>query len=292
MREPAVFEAHASYVLDLLFTPDGNTLVTSGMDNIVKLWSVPEWAPLRTLEGHANSVNSISLSPSGHTLATGSTDQTVRLWSFPEGQILHTLQDRKKTVSSVQISADGKWVAAGSYGGRAAVWTLEGQNVVGIKASQKNLSSVAISPDNNVLATSGLGDDILLWSLPSGQPVGRLSGHETAVWSLTFLSNGRYLVSLGYEQQIKFWDTQTRQGVRSVQADDAGARGIAFSLDEKTAALSLEGKVQLWSVDDWTLVAELPVSTNVVNGMAFSPDGRWLAAGAADGKIRVWDRLD
>jgi len=51
----------------------------------------------------------------------------------------------------------------------------------------------------------------------------------------------------------------------------------------------MESKVQLWSVEDWALEAELPISTKAVNGMAFSPDGSWLAVGAADRRIRVWE---
>jgi len=42
MNEPTIFEAHSSYVLELLFTHDSQTLVSAGMDNAVKLWSVPE----------------------------------------------------------------------------------------------------------------------------------------------------------------------------------------------------------------------------------------------------------
>jgi len=30
--------------------------------------------------------------------------------------------------------------------------------------------------------------------------------------------------------------------------------------------------------------------TNAVNSVAFSSDGRWLAVGAADRKVRVWER--
>jgi WD40 repeat protein len=168
------------------------------------------------------------------------------------------------------------------------IWTLDGEDVVGIKASKKNLSSLAFSLDGKTLATAGLGDDIALWSLPSSELLGTLAGHQTAVGSLQFVDGGRTLVSLGYEQAIKFWDTTTWQEARSLRADAPGVRGLAFSPDEKIVALSLESRVQLWSVDDWSLQAELPVSTKVVNGMAFSPDGRWFAAGAADGKIRVW----
>jgi WD40 repeat protein len=63
---------------------------------------------------------------------------------------------------------------------------------------------------------------------------------------------------------------------------------MVFSPDERSVALSMESRVQLWSVEDWVLEAELPVGTKVVSAMAFSPDGAWLALGAADKKIRVW----
>lgn len=87
MAEPTVFQAHSGYVIDLLFTPDSRILVSGGMDNLVKLWSVPGWRSVGTWEGHTKSVNSIALSPFGSTLATASTDATVKLWSVPEGEV-------------------------------------------------------------------------------------------------------------------------------------------------------------------------------------------------------------
>jgi WD40 repeat protein len=74
-----------------------------------------------------------------------------------------------------------------------------------------------------------------------------------------------------------------------VRLSGPGPRGLAISPDEKTAAISVESQVQLWSTEDWTLRSELPIGTKAVNGMAFSPDGRWVAVGAADKKIRVWE---
>ncbi|MEE9161974.1 MAG: WD40 repeat domain-containing protein, partial [Candidatus Neomarinimicrobiota bacterium] len=247
-----------------------------------------DWKCLRTIDGHENSVNALSLSPDGRTLASGSTDATIRLWSFPGGKELHVLQDRKKVVSSVRISTDGRWVAAGSYGGRAALWTLAGEPVVAIKASKQNLSSVAVSPDGRSLATAGLGGDIQIWSLPDGKHAGTLTGHETAASNLTYIDGGRRLASLGYEQSIRFWDAESLRELRVVRSAAPGLRGVAFSPDESIAALSCESTVELRSVTDWALRDELAVGTKVVNGMAFSPDGRWLAAGAADRKIRVW----
>ena len=79
------------------------------------------------------------------------------------------------------------------------------------------------------------------------------------------------------------------QEVRSVQPDEPGVRGFAFAPGGQTVALSMESKVQLWAVQDWHLQTELPISTKAVYGMAFSPDNHWLAVGAADGKIRIWE---
>jgi WD40 repeat protein len=244
---------------------------------------------MTTFAGHSNSVNAIALSPDEKVLASGSSDNTVKLWSFPDGQLLHTLQDRKKVVADVVITHDGKWVAAGSYGGRAAVWTLDGERVVGIKAAKKNLSSVAVSPDSSVLATAGLGSDIHLWRLPSGDAAGVLMGHDTAAWSLRFIDGGRRLLSFGYEQAVRLWDTETCEQVRVLRPLAPGVRGLALSPDETIAALSLEGRVHLMSMDNWSLQEELEIGTKAVNGIAFSPNGRWLAIGAADRKIRIWE---
>ncbi len=296
MREKLVLEAHESYALGVLFALDGQMLVSAGMDGLIKLWTVPEWQLVGTLQGHENSVNSLSLAPNGQTLASGSTDATVRLWTLPEGRLLHTLRDRKKTVSSVRISPDGCRVASASYGGRAAVWTTEGEQVLTIAASKQNLSTVEFV-DGSALATGGLGGQILLWALPSGEPLISLPGHETAVLALRALHGGRTLASLGYEGRAKFWDTKTWETAGSLeistgQPGAARVRGMTFSPDEKIVAVALEGKVQLWSIQDAALIEEMPISTRAVNGMAFSPDLRWLVVGGADGKIRIWENAE
>jgi WD40 repeat protein len=288
MQDPTIFEAHSSYVLGLHFVADSSTLISAGMDNIVKLWTVPDWELIRTFEGHDHSVHAIALSPDESVLATGSSDKTTVLWSFPDGRPLHRLQDRKKVVSAVTISDDGRWVCVGSYGGRVALWTLEGEPVAAFKASQGNLSSVAIAPGAKLLATSGLGAEINLWSLPAGEPVGTLTGHETAVGSLKFIRGGRELVSLGYEGTVRFWDTDSWEATQVHTVSPIGARGLVFSPNEKRAVLSLDGAVRVYRLEGWEQEVELEVGTRSIGSVAFSPDGRWLAAGAADRKIRVW----
>lgn len=290
MEETKIFKAHASYVLGLHFTADSHTLISSGMDNQVKLWSAPDWILSGSFSGHQNSVNSFDLSRDETLLATGSSDQTVKLWAFQSGDLLHTLRDRKKVVSSVRISPDGKLVVCSSYGGRVALWTSEGDPVSSFKANSKNLTSVLFSPDLKVLATAGLGDDIQIWQMPEITHHVSLSGHKTAVTIHKFIRKGAVLVSSGYEGTIRFWDAENWKVMKTFNPQLLDMRAVAFSPDEDVLAVSGESQVKLFDTLDFSLQNILPVTTKVINAIAFSPDGKWVALGAADKKIRIWAR--
>lgn len=154
--------------------------------------------------------------------------------------------------------------------------------------SKKNVVSVDFSADGATLAAGGLGEDISIWSLPSGSQIAALRGHKIAVLALKFAAEGRQLVSLGYEGSVRFWDTGTWEAERVLPIGNGSCRRMALYPDERTLAMSLEGMIVLRSSAGWEVEAELPVTVKAVYGTTFSPDGRLLAAGAADGKIRVW----
>ncbi len=145
----------------------------------------------------------------------------------------------------MDISADGKFVAAGSYGGRAAVWTMNGEEVTAFVVSKKNLSSVTFSPDGSTLATAGLGDDIWIYSLPAGELLTTLSGHKIAIGSLNFINAGKQLFSGGYEGSVRFWNTSNWEEDRAIAMEDADGRMFVFFGDEKHIAVGKESAVQV-----------------------------------------------
>ena len=288
MRDPVIFQAHDHYVIGTYFARQLPILITSGMDKLIKLWSVPDWRLIKTISGHLNSVNSLALSADERILASGSTDASIRWWSFPGGEPLQVLLDRKKTVSQVQFSPTGRLMGGCYYGGYVAIWDQQGEPVLRLRVGKKNLSSLAFHPGEKYFAVSGLGGEISLWSIPAGELIHQFSAHSIAAGELNFIQSGRVLVSMGYDQTVKFWDTESWTLNQQLAFTGKTLRSLAFSAEAELLAIGMEGAIQLWSSSPWKLVDEFPSGVKALYQMTFSADRKWFACGAADQKVRVW----
>ena len=288
MQVPHSFQAHASYVLDLIFTADSRTLISSSMDNSIRLWSVPDWELRGTLLGHENSANSLALAPDETLLASGSTDATVRLRSLPAGQLLRTLPAHKKTVARVAISPDGRWLASASYDSQVKLWSLPaGELVTTLRGHPRNAVALAFAPDSRTLVTGGLGDAALVWSVPAGELLATLPGHYQAVAALQFTPAGE-LLALDTEK-LCFWSPEGWELERTLTLPGGKPISLAFAPDGRLAAAAVPHGLVLLSTVDWSIIDKSPVKPKGVTRVVFSPDGRWLALGAADKRVRIWE---
>jgi len=76
--------------------------------------------------------------------------------------------------------------------------------------ANQSIWTIAFSPDGRLLA-AGVGDTIRLLELPSGQEVGRFSGHTHFVSALAFTPNGGRLASGSWDKTIRFWEISAKR---------------------------------------------------------------------------------
>ena len=288
-EELALFTEHKSSVFGVAFSPDGETLASAHLDEVVRLWSVQSRELLRSLKGHTNRVLSVVFSPDGETLASGGWDRTV-LWDVKTGELLHSLigipgggqmqigdeeyyvhyVPSRDGVRSVAFSPDGETLASG-YDENIRLWDVqigEQIRIIDIDDSKESLRgvhtlSVVFSPDGETLASGSSDNTVRLWNAKTGRQIHTFNGHESYVSSVVFSPDGETLASGSLDNTIRLWNTKTGTHFRTLIGHEGGVNSVAFSPDGKT----------------------------LVSGsrVALSSDGKLLVSGSFDNTIRLWN---
>ncbi len=99
-------------------------------------------------------------------------------------------------------------------------------------------------------------------------------------------------------EQAKLWDSRTRKRittlrdttVRSIDGNDwERLKPLAFSPDGGRLAVGAGRDIILWEVASHQRIAVPKGHSDLVNFLIFAPDGKTLASGADDGRVKLWD---
>ena len=113
------------------------------------------------------------------------------------------------------------------------------------------------------------------------------------VTSVAFSPDGERIAAAGGDGTVKVWNCRTRKVVRILDAQAHNVFSVAFHPGGKyLASAGANREVRVWDLTTGTTVFTCPGYTGAyfgtAYGVAFSPDGRRLAAGS-DGAVNIWD---
>jgi WD40 repeat protein/cellulose biosynthesis protein BcsQ len=255
---------HTYRLRAIAFSSDGETLVSGGWDQTLKIWNINRGnKSLKTLQGRNNWIFTVDVSSDSKFLASGSDDQTVKLWNVETRKLEHTFGVKKRRETK-------------DIGHTNWVWT------------------VAFSPNGEYIASASSDETVRLWDVKTRKQLKVFTGHKDWVWTVAFSPDGEYIASGGDDQIVKLWNIASRDCVQNFgeQTVDTGwVRSVVFSPNGKILASGTDDfRVRLWDVETGELLLPPLVGhLKRVRSVAFSPNGELIASGSYDKTIRIWD---
>ncbi len=233
-------------------------------------------------------------------------DQQTRLATgrllTAESQILsNNRQPRLSALLAIEVLRHGQPSDAGTS---IVAENVLRQSLEALKASilyghAGQVWDVIFTPDGKWLVSSDTDGTALLWDVRRDAPQApsiRLAGHDGRIWALDISGDGRWLATAGADGTARLWDLEQPDPVANpviLRAHDAPTLSLTFSPDGTLLATGgADGRLGLWRSQDstWVRTLDTPWSLGAwVWDLAFSDDGRWLAASDRTKTARVWD---
>lgn len=302
------FSGHRYPIEHVAFSTDGATLASASDDGTIALWNTRG----TILGGTANSSDALTFSPDGKTLAVSTAVSghfVIALYSMPARKPAGLLQ--VSGIAALAFSPDGKTLAvapANSSGDPVELWNVATRRMTGQVTTgfTSTISSIAFSPDGTLLATSADRDTtVQVWSTARLTRVAAFSDTQQSafapqfgggVYMLAFSPDGRLLVTVGFDEQIRVFGVPGFSLLDIFRSLDVTS-SLAFSPDGRELALgSSDGNVYLYSVPatytrlngQITYRGTFSASSKGINSVEFLSDDS-LAAAGADSDVRFWN---
>jgi WD40 repeat protein/serine/threonine protein kinase len=300
--------AHTGPVRALAWSPGGRRLAAAGDDRVVRIWRVAA-GKSRALPGHEGGVVGLAWSPDGQWLASQQQGLTL-VWEVATWQVRHRFPAGDRSHASLAWSRDSAKLAC-VRGTNIQIWDLATDKIaLEWAAHQYHTYTVAWSPNGHRLASLGHDHVVKIWRFETGRGL-----HENRPQTLP-----RRIEKPDFERQApttnfpaaiewgprntfvaySSWDGVQvwRPGRPRPAADlpDHGWGSYTVTLDPKGRQLATQhhdarsgGTVRFWDLDSAQLVRTLPVINGHLESVAWSPNGKALAAGGFAQEAHIID---
>jgi WD40 repeat protein len=282
------------------FSPDGTRIVTGGESGriggsgTIHVWDAVSGAELITLFGHLRRVTGVAFTPDGKRIVSGSFDGTIKIWEPDVDPTAPVTLDGRH--GSMAFSRDGKYIVTGGKDKTVRVWDATSHDkLMEIEGAG---TSISLSPDAERIISAD-GNDINVWHVSSGNKLMTLSGHDKAIWALSYSPDGTRIVSGGLDKTVRLWNADTGMEILTMRGhtDSPFMEGsispvaaVAFCPHGKLIASgSYDYTVKIWNAVTGAEVLTIDKHSSLVNDVTFSPDGKRLASASSDRTIRICD---
>ncbi|KAF9024981.1 WD40 repeat-like protein [Hymenopellis radicata] len=247
----------------------------------------------KMLKGHTHQVQCVVFSSDGEQIISSSPDKTIQIWDTTTGQQLkeldHHLGSDRDCQSLASLSSDGTLACSATEKSILSIWDTASGILLKEQCIDGIVTWLSFSPDSTHIVTGLESGSLIIWDSRTGEQLGTLEGHQSAITCVAFFPDSFQLVSGSKDRSIRTWDMRNGGNMKVLTGH---ATSVAVSVGgEKIVSGSPDGSVIVWDAKTGARLKDINLDDRQVNSVAFSPrvEHPQIVVGLNDNSVRVWD---
>jgi polyadenylation factor subunit 2 len=220
-----IIQAHETPVRDMVFTRNGNFLVSGDDAGNVRYWK-PNLELVKSTQAHQESVRQISFAKTDLKFATASDDGTVRVWDFARVVNEHVLSGHGGDVKSVDWHPRSSLLVSGSKDSIVKLWDARaGASVGTLHGHKATITGTKFNPINgNWILTSSRDQTCKLYDVRMQAEIASFVGHGSDITQIAWHPlQEEVFVSGGYDGSMCFWLSGSKKYLEKVPGAHDGS---------------------------------------------------------------------
>jgi WD40 repeat protein len=287
----------SSTITGVAFSPDGQSILSGGVEAATRLWNRTNAALTQIFEGHGSGTTVAAFSPDGRQVLTtiGYPRKAARLYDAETGALNKELLGHTDWLTAAAFSADGRRVITAAQDRTARLWDAASGLAIQVFSGHLGwVASAALSPDGRLVAGGGSSFDpsVRVWEVGSGKLVNQFQEEAGSVRALAFSPSGAELM-VGWEDGlVRVFELASGALTREILP--RGFLGSAAYSPRGDFLLIGEGwptfAARLWDVRTGAIRRTFNAHSAPVGAVAFNGAGNWILTGGDN--VRLWDISD
>lgn len=228
------------------------------------------------------------ISQEGRYIATGFTDDRLRIYEMEKGSFSYVSKPQKGKIISLALDRKDPILYLSLHSGGVAIFDVEKQKLIDHtngSGSPFVTQSLTTHPNGEIVLFAN-HDAITLYNFKTRQVFKKLTRKVNRIFNMAHDPNGRYLAVATDKVQLKIWDLRLNKVVDSIRAFFP----CVFTSDgQSIIAISSAIGLAQYDIETGKQTATFNTDYELIQSVAVSEDGRYLAGAGYHNVLKVWD---